>query len=132
MAARVLHINQPNFSNQTDHILKLTQIFAHFHTSIVVPGKALFTLPVVLDYKPYVSDYNTTDQNLNNYGSMWVCPRHPAVISKTKQLPSAIGKKEVPKLYHSPRVPLHSPGGFPGSRPMRKQNDKYINMGLRI
>ena len=48
-------------------------------------------------------------------------------VSKTKQLPFPVGKNEIPKLYHSPWVPVGSPLVSRGS-PHREGNDKCIMM----
>ena len=38
-------------------------------------------------------------------------PWSSKVVSKTKQLSSPVGKKEIPKLYHSPWAPVGRPTG---------------------
>ena len=76
-------------------------VFAHFHTSIMVPVKTLFTLPVALP-------------RANPVG---MSPWSSEVVSKTKQLPLPVEKREIAKLYHSPWVPVGYTGGVPGINP---------------
>ena len=76
-------------------------LFGHFHTVTMVPDKSLFTLPVALP-------------RTNPVG---ISPWFSEVVSKTKQLHSTEGKKEIPKLYH---FPLGS-RRCPGRRPTEKQ-----------
>ena len=45
-------------------------------------------------------------------------PWSSEVVSKTKQLPSPAGKKEISNLYHSPWAPVSFPG-----RPHGRKND---------
>ena len=42
-------------------------------------------------------------------------------VSKTRKLSSFTPKKEIPKLYHSPGVPMGFPGGVPGVDPHRSK-----------
>ena len=57
-------------------------LFANFHTLTMVPGKALFTLPVALPRT------NPVGQEPIRWAPAWVCPRGPA--------------KSFPKLNNSP------------------------------
>ena len=83
-------------------------LFAHFHTSIKVAGQIkIKKVRKNVGIERYTPDQNST----TSLGS---------TKSKTKQLPSPAGKKEIPKLYHSPWVPVDSPGG-PGGRPTGEQ-----------
>ena len=78
-------------------------LFAHFHTSTMVPSKALITsLPIA-------------QPRTNPVG---MSPWSSEVFFKTKKLPSLAGKKEMPKLYHPPCVPRRCPGGRPTGKQM--------------
>ena len=52
-------------------------LFLHFHTSTMVPGEALYSMPIPLPCTNPVG----------------MSPRSSKVVSKTKQFPSPVGKK---------------------------------------
>ena len=56
------------------------------------------------------SDIPLTKTQTNPVG---LSPWSSEVTSQTKQLPYPVGNKEVSKLYHSPWVPVGSPGVNP-------------------
>ena len=83
----------------------ICMLFTHFHTSTIETDKALFTLAVLL----LLSQTNSVVM------SVVVKRSYFQNCYKNMQLSSTMGKKEIPKLYHSSWVPVGStgcPGGW--------------------
>ena len=101
-------------------------LFAHFHKSTMVPGEALFTLPFSNSLIIHVSCFHLASRclepmikhshslliyyvTLPRANPMGMSPQSNEIVSKTKQLPTPQGKKDLQKLNHSSWVPVGSP-----------------------